>query len=45
MSFPFEYDHIEGLVFGGTLPTRATFDTSSVVTLPLYEDTYSILAA
>ena len=34
MSFPFEYDHIEGLVFGGTLPTRATFDTSSVVILP-----------
>jgi len=34
MSVPFEYDHIEGLVFGGTLPTRATFDTSSVVILP-----------
>ena len=34
MDAPFEYDHIEGLVFGGTLPKRATFDTSSVVILP-----------
>jgi agmatinase len=34
MDVPFEYDHIEGLVFGGTLPKRATFDTSSVVILP-----------
>ena len=34
MDAPFEYDHIEGLVFGGTLPKRATFDSSSVVILP-----------
>ena len=34
MDAPFEYDHVEPLVFGGTLPKRATFDTSSVVILP-----------
>jgi agmatinase len=34
MDFPFEYDHIQALVFGGTLPTRVTFEESSVVILP-----------
>jgi agmatinase len=34
MDVPFEYDHVEPLVFGGTLPKRATFDNSSVVILP-----------
>jgi len=34
MNVPFEYDHAEALVFGGALPTRATFDDSSVVILP-----------
>jgi len=34
MSFPFHYDHAEALVFGGVMPTRRTFDDSSVVILP-----------
>ena len=34
MDFPFQYDHAEALVFGGALPTRATFEDSSVVILP-----------
>jgi agmatinase len=34
MSFPFEYDHVQALVFGGTLPTRASFEDSAVVILP-----------
>jgi agmatinase len=34
MDFPFQYDHAEALVFGGALPTRATFESSSVVILP-----------
>jgi arginase family enzyme len=34
MSFPFEYDHVQALVFGGTLPTRASFEDSTVVILP-----------
>ena len=34
MTFPFSYDHAEALVFGGTLPTRPSFDESSVVILP-----------
>ena len=34
MDFPFEYDHVQPLVFGGTLPTQATFDAASVVILP-----------
>ena len=34
MDVPFEYDHVEPLVFGGTLPKRATFDNSSVVIFP-----------
>ena len=34
MDAPFAYDHVEPLVFGGTLPKRATFDTCSVVILP-----------
>jgi agmatinase len=34
MDFPFEYDHVQPLVFGGTLPTRVTFDQASVVILP-----------
>jgi agmatinase len=34
MDFPFEYDHAQALVFGGALPTRATFDAARVVILP-----------
>jgi agmatinase len=34
MDFPFAYDHAEALVFGGALPTRASFEDSSVVILP-----------
>ncbi len=34
MDFPFEYDHVQPLVFGGTLPTQATFEAASVVILP-----------
>jgi agmatinase len=34
MDAPFAYDHVEPLTFGGTLPKRATFATSSVVILP-----------
>ena len=34
MDFPFEYDHVQPLVFGGTLPTQTTFDDASVVILP-----------
>ena len=38
MAFPFQYDHIEALVFGGTLPTRRSFDDSRVVILPVPVD-------
>src|SRR5262245_13691935 len=38
MSFPFKYDHAEALVFGGVLPTRPSFDDSSVVILPVPVD-------
>lgn len=38
MDFPFQYDHADALVFGGALPTRATFDTSTVVVLPVPVD-------
>jgi agmatinase len=35
MKRPIEYDHIEPLAFGGTLPEPATFDTAKVVILPV----------
>jgi len=38
MAFPFKYDHAEALVFGGALPTRPSFDDSSVVILPVPVD-------
>jgi agmatinase len=38
MDLPFQYDHIEPLVFGGTLPTRRSFDDSRVVILPVPVD-------
>jgi N1-aminopropylagmatine ureohydrolase len=38
MEFPFQYDHVEALVFGGTLPTRRSFDESTVVILPVPVD-------
>src|SRR5213595_764919 len=38
MDFPFQYDHIEALVFGGALPTRRSFDDSRVVILPVPVD-------
>jgi len=38
MKFPFQYDHIEALVFGGTLPTRRSFDDAQVVFLPVPVD-------
>ena len=31
MDCPFDYDHVQALVFGGTLPTQTTFDAASVV--------------
>src|SRR5262245_54685155 len=38
MDYPFSYDRAEAVIFGGTLPTRATFDESSVVILPVPVD-------
>jgi agmatinase len=38
MEFPFQYDHASALVFGGTLPTRVSFDEASVVILPVPVD-------
>jgi len=35
MKRPIEYDHIEPLAFGGTLPEPATFDSARVVILPV----------
>ena len=38
MEFPFHYDHVDALVFGGALPTRRSFDDSRVVILPVPVD-------
>src|SRR3954462_239815 len=38
MDFPFQYDHAEALVFGGALPTRRSFQDSSVIILPVPVD-------
>jgi agmatinase len=38
MEFPFQYDHAAALIFGGALPTRRSFDESSVVILPVPVD-------
>jgi agmatinase len=38
MTVPFEYDHAEALVFGGSMPIRRTFDESTVVVLPVPVD-------
>ncbi len=38
MSFPFQYDHLEPLAFGGSLPVRRSFDDSRVVILPVPVD-------
>jgi agmatinase len=38
MEFPFHYDHASALVFGGALPTRASFEDASVVILPVPVD-------
>jgi agmatinase len=35
MKRPIEYDHIEPLAFGGTLPEPATFESAKVVILPV----------
>jgi len=35
MEFPFQYDHADALVFGGTLPNRLTFEDSAVIILPV----------
>jgi agmatinase len=35
MKRPIEYDHIEPLAFGGTLPQAATFETAKVIILPI----------
>jgi agmatinase len=35
MKGPIEYDHIEPLAFGGTLPRPATFETAKAVILPI----------
>src|SRR5262245_882672 len=34
MEFPFQYDYADGLIFGGALPTRHSFDDSQAVILP-----------
>jgi agmatinase len=38
MDVPFQYDHVEALVFGGALPIRRSFDESAVVILPVPVD-------
>src|SRR5688572_22446927 len=38
MSFPFEYDHMVPLAFGGTLPEPRSFDDSAIVILPVPVD-------
>jgi agmatinase len=38
MDFPFQYDHAAALVFGGTMPTRRSFDEARVVFLPVPVD-------
>lgn len=38
MSFPFEYDHMAPLAFGGTLPETRSFDDSAVIILPVPVD-------
>lgn len=38
MDFPFQYDHVAPLVFGGALPTRRSFDDAQVVILPVPVD-------
>jgi agmatinase len=38
MDVPFAYDHVDALVFGGTLPVRHSFDASAVVILPVPVD-------
>jgi agmatinase len=38
MDFPFQYDHAGALIFGGSLPTRRSFDDSRVVILPVPVD-------
>ncbi|PYR77230.1 MAG: hypothetical protein DMF86_09735 [Acidobacteria bacterium] len=38
MEYPFRYDHIVPLGFGGTLPHTTTFDDSAVVVLPIPVD-------
>jgi agmatinase len=38
MSFPFTYDHIAPLAFGGALPVTRSFDDSKVVVLPIPMD-------
>ena len=38
MDVPFAYDHVDALVFGGTLPVRRSFDESAVVILPVPVD-------
>jgi len=35
MKPPIEYDHIQPLAFGGTLPHAATFDSAKVIILPI----------
>jgi agmatinase len=35
MTFPFQYDHVDALAFGGALPMRSSFEESTVVILPV----------
>jgi N1-aminopropylagmatine ureohydrolase len=35
MAFPFQYDHIAPLQYGGTMPVQRSFDDSAVVILPI----------
>lgn len=38
MDVPFQYDHVDTLVFGGALPVRRSFEDSTVVVLPIPVD-------
>jgi agmatinase len=38
MDVPFQYDHVDALVFGGALPIRRSFAESEVVVLPIPVD-------
>ena len=43
MKGPIQYDHIEPLSFGGTLPEPATFDSAQVIVLPVPLDSPEVI--